>query len=111
YCGDRGCKRDTNIRAKSGRRERRRWESNPLRPGCSRWPGRLAPASRFWQYPRQESNLILDLRRVACASTTPRGRQLSVVSCQLSVVSCQRMFSTTDNGRRTTDEFRVSGGI
>ena len=66
YGGDRSCKRDTNIRAKSGRRERRRWESNPLRPGCSRWPGRLAPASRFWQYPRQESNLILDLRRVAC---------------------------------------------
>ena len=28
-----------------GRRQRRRWESNPLRPGCSRSPGRLAPAS------------------------------------------------------------------
>ena len=27
-------------------RQRRRWESNPLQPGCSRWPGRLAPASR-----------------------------------------------------------------
>ena len=26
--------------------ERRRWESNPLPPGCSRLPGRLAPASR-----------------------------------------------------------------
>src|SRR5437867_10355042 len=25
--------------------KRRRWESNPLRPGCSRLPGRLAPAS------------------------------------------------------------------
>ncbi len=25
--------------------ERRRWESNPLRPGCSRLPGHLAPAS------------------------------------------------------------------
>ncbi len=28
-----------------GRFERRRWESNPLRPGCSRLPGHLAPAS------------------------------------------------------------------
>ena len=26
-------------------REKRRWESNPLRPVCSRLPGRLAPAS------------------------------------------------------------------
>jgi enterochelin esterase-like enzyme len=26
-------------------RQRRRWESNPLPPGCGRLPGRLAPAS------------------------------------------------------------------
>ena len=35
-------------RRPGGRRERRRWESNPLRPGCSRSPGRLAPASVFF---------------------------------------------------------------
>ena len=50
--------------------QRRRWESNPLRPGCSRLPCRLAPAS----CPRQESNLVFDLRGVACASGTLRGQ-------------------------------------
>lgn len=45
--------------------QRRRWESNPLEPGCSRWPCRLAPASGF-QCPRQELNLVCDLRTVAC---------------------------------------------
>ena len=44
---------------------RRRWESNPLEPGCSRWPCRLASASGF-QCPRQELNLVCDLRGVAC---------------------------------------------
>ena len=33
------------ARWQAGRRERCRWESNPLRPGCNRWPGRPAPAS------------------------------------------------------------------
>ncbi len=54
--------------------QRRRWESNPLEPGCSRSPGRLAPASRE-SCPRQELNLVLDLRRVVCESGTPRGRR------------------------------------
>lgn len=34
-----------------GRRERRRWESNPRKPGCSRSPCRPAPASLFGEYP------------------------------------------------------------
>ena len=51
-------------------------ESNPLRSGCSRLPCRLAPAS--CQCPRQESNLVLDLRRVACESSTLQGH----VVCQ-----------------------------
>ena len=45
--------------------QRRRWESNPLGPGCSRLPGRLAPASNT-KCPRQGSNLVFDLRGVAC---------------------------------------------
>ena len=57
-------------------KQRRRWESNPLEPGCSRSPGRLAPASSRCEAacPRQESNLVLDLRRVVCESVTLRGR-------------------------------------
>ena len=54
--------------------KRRRWESNPLEPRCSRSPCRLAPALSFVQCPRQESNLVFDLRRVACKSATLRGR-------------------------------------
>ena len=68
-----------------------------FRPGCNRPPGRLAPASlnvvgktgtgsevfrgacpRFSNdkrtCPRQESNLVRDVRSVACDSSTPRGR-------------------------------------
>ena len=37
------CKRCSPIRQLVG--QRRRWESNPLLPGCSRLPGHLAPAS------------------------------------------------------------------
>src|SRR4051812_12125158 len=62
-------------------RQRRRWESNPLEPGCRRSPGRLAPASSdgnrnraLARCPRQESNLVYDLRKVACKSPTLRGR-------------------------------------
>ena len=33
------------MRAARGNPQRRRWESNPLEPGCSRSPRRLAPAS------------------------------------------------------------------
>jgi hypothetical protein len=58
------------IRARS-RGQRRRWESNPLEPGCSRSPGHLAPASSVG-CPRQESNLDCDLRKVACLRHTPR---------------------------------------
>jgi hypothetical protein len=57
---------------RSGQTQRRRWESNPLEPGCSRSPGRLAPASRT-KCPRQELNLVHDLRRVVCESVTLRG--------------------------------------
>ena len=51
--------------------QRRRWESNPLRSGCSRSPCRLAPAS-VTKCSRQESNLVFDLRKVACESGTLR---------------------------------------
>ncbi len=40
--------RPSHLRVTSSsrmKRQRRRWESNPLPPGCSRLPGRLAPAS------------------------------------------------------------------
>ncbi len=37
--------RTRSIGTSGDRRKRRRWESNPLEPGCSRSPGRLAPAS------------------------------------------------------------------
>ena len=40
---------------------------------CRQLPCRLAPASRI-KCPRQESNLDLDLRRVACESATLRGQ-------------------------------------
>ena len=40
-------------------------ESNPLEPGCGRWPCLLAPASSV-KRPRQELNLVFDLRGVAC---------------------------------------------
>ena len=63
---------------RSGQSQRRRWESNPLEPGCSRSPGRLAPASRT-KCPRQELNLVHDLRRVVCESVTPRGQDLNDV--------------------------------
>ena len=53
--------------------KRRRWESNPLRSGCSRLPCRLAPASVI-KCSRQESNLVFDLRKVACESGTLRER-------------------------------------
>ena len=45
-----------------------RWESNPHNPGSQ--PG---PATAWVrpQYPREESNLIRDLRTVACVHHTP----------------------------------------
>ena len=33
------------------------------------------PSGSSVKRPRQESNLVLDLRRVACSSGTPRGRK------------------------------------
>ena len=53
--------------------KRRRWESNPLRTALQ------AAAVAVWlqrhvKCPRQESNLVFDLRRVACESGTPRGQ-------------------------------------
>jgi hypothetical protein len=59
--------------------ERRRRESNPLPRFCRPPPGRQAPApcvlrpSPGGPCPRQESNLVSDLRKVVCASVTPRG--------------------------------------
>ena len=73
------CERSASLASKYRRHnrsvqgQRRRWESNPLEPGCSRSPGRLAPASGK-ECPRQELNLVHDLRRVVCASVTLRGR-------------------------------------
>ena len=48
--------------------ERRRWESNPLRTGLQpvAWP-----FGSSVKYPRQESNLIPDLRRVVCDPPHP----------------------------------------
>ncbi len=50
--------------------QRRRWESNPLAPGCSRLPGRLAPASAL-SPPGVEPGPRPSQGRVQ--STTPRG--------------------------------------
>ena len=77
--GGRGVKAPVGRRGAHDRTERRRWESNPLQPGCSRSPGRLAPASLLTlaldfaaaACPRQELNLALDLRRVVCDPTHP----------------------------------------
>ena len=61
--------------------ERRRRESNPLLRFCRPPPGRQAPApcglrnSSGESCPRQELNLVLDLRGVVCASVTPRGQR------------------------------------
>jgi integrase len=65
--------------------ERRRWESNPLPRFCRPLPGRLAPApmrgpSCRGACPRQESNLVFDLRRVACESITLRGPCLLILN-------------------------------
>jgi hypothetical protein len=43
-----------------------------LLPLCRRQPDRLAPASIVREYPRQESNLIANLRRVGCGRHIPR---------------------------------------
>jgi hypothetical protein len=52
--------------------QRRRWESNPLE-SCFAGSRRTVWLQRH-ERPRQESNLDLNLRRVACQSSTPRGR-------------------------------------
>ena len=54
--------------------QRRRWESNP---GSNCFAGSCRPgraASRNKQRPHQESNLVFDLRKVACESGTLRGQ-------------------------------------
>ena len=53
--------------------QRRRWESNPLE-SCFAGSRRTVWLQRR-KRPRQESNLDLNLRRVACPSSTPRGRK------------------------------------
>lgn len=63
--------------------KRRRWESNPLETAlqAAAWPS--GSSVRGKKCPRQESNLVYDLRRVACSpshskdvhiSTPPRNR-------------------------------------
>ena len=52
--------------------KRRRWESNPLE--CCFAGSRRTVWLQRRKRPRQESNLDLNLRRVACQSSTPRGR-------------------------------------
>ena len=59
---------------------------------CRQPPCRLAPAS-IRKCPRQESNLVFDLRRVACESGTPRGQRLS--------------FSTSPRSRTPSCRFEV----
>ncbi len=58
-------------------RERRRWESNPLRPGCSRLPCRLAPASspgiEPGLRPPQGRVLVRHTPRTCCLSAPRRG--------------------------------------
>ena len=81
--------------------QRGRWESNPLGPGCSRLPCRLAPASHHpvsspgvepglrpsrgrvqiphtprtfvTQRPAEELNLVLQLRGLPCCPAHPQG--------------------------------------
>ena len=119
--GDRVIRRDQPAAQLIG--QRRRWESNPLEPGCSRSPGRLAPASRCdhvlarnrtWsstfarscavpahpedvlisRSPARESNPALRLRRPPCARHTRRDpeekcpRQESNLVCNLRKVAC-----------------------
>jgi hypothetical protein len=80
--------------------QRRRWESNPLGPGCSRLPCRLAPASGF-QCPRQESNLVCDLRGVACDPAHSE----DVLLC------CCRPFSTPPRSRTSSCRFEVCRAV
>ena len=56
---------------------RRRWESNPLQTALQAVAGPSGSSVSYFQCPRQESNLVFDLRRVACESGTPRGHLLS----------------------------------
>lgn len=51
--------------------QRRRWESNPLTPGCSRWPCRLAPASKGF---RQKLSCRAP-RCISCCACSPPGNQ------------------------------------
>ncbi len=60
------------VRAGSRAVQRRRWESNPLE--CCFAGSRRTVWLQRHKRPRQESNLDLNLRRVACQSSTPRGR-------------------------------------
>ena len=60
--------------------QRRRWESNPLRPGCSRLPCRLAPASfsvparnRTWSTSFAGSRAIRHTPGTCCVSVARRG--------------------------------------
>ena len=63
-------------------------ESNPLPRFCRPPPGRQAPAPSLLRpspggpCPRQESNLVFDLRKVVCASVTPRGRSSITIRCR-----------------------------
>ena len=70
------------VRIDSWMVERRRWESNPLQAALQA-AASPSGSSVFRKCSRQESNLVLDLRRVACESTTLRERvRLETLGCR-----------------------------
>ena|GEM_PF-6330510 len=52
--------------------QRRRWESNPLETALQAVALPSGSGTKIKECPRQESNLVYDLRRVACIHHTPR---------------------------------------
>ena len=54
--------------------QRRRWESNPLETALQAAALPSGSSVKSFKCPRQESNLVFDLRRVACESGTLRGQ-------------------------------------
>ena len=62
-------------------------ESNPAlrlrRPPCARHTRGESLMPFFREYPRQESNLVCDLRRVACESVTLRGQDGGRPNCPI----------------------------
>jgi hypothetical protein len=93
--------RSSAIASAPGGRQRIRdagGKSNPLGPACSRLPYRLAPASGC---PRQESNLVLDLRGVACDPAHSEDMLLC----------CCRPFSTPPRSRTSSCRFEICRAV